>query len=115
MNKKSYFGIIAIATTIWGAMLLSSCSHDEYFYSEERVEQTAYSKYAAAFEKAFGKVDPNVDWGFSSKNANTRALTRGVGTYAQYKGNIQPTISFPTDCAASKFTPHLTNVPSYLD
>ena len=105
MNKKGYFGIIAIATTMWGAMLLSSCSHDEYFYSEEKVEQTVYSKYAAAFEKAFGKVDPNVDWGFSSKNANTRALTRAVGTYAQYRGNIQPTLDppFPSDCATSNF------------
>jgi hypothetical protein len=26
-----------------------------------------------------------------------------VGTYAQYKGNLQPTISFPSDCNASNF------------
>ena len=103
MNKKGYFGIIAIATTMWGAMLLSSCSHDEYFYSEERVEQTVYSKYAAAFEKAFGKVGPNVDWGFSSKSSSARALTRAVGTYAQYRGNITTSISFPEDCDASNF------------
>ena len=32
MNKKSYFGIIAIATTMLGAMALSSCSHDDYYY-----------------------------------------------------------------------------------
>ena len=107
MNKKSYFGILAIATTMWGAMLLSSCSHDEYFYSEERVEQTVYSKYAAAFEKAFGKVGPNVDWGFSSKNASTRAK----GDYTS-KGNLQPTITFPTDCAASKF---LDKVPDGVE
>ena len=55
MNKTSNLGIIVIATTMLGAMLLSSCSHDEYFYSEEKAEQTVYSKYAAAFEKAFGK------------------------------------------------------------
>ena len=105
MNKKGYFGFIAIATTMLSAMLLSSCSHDEYFYSEEKAEQTVYSKYATAFEKAFGKVGPNVDWGFSSKNASTRALTRAVGTYAQYKGNMQPNLNppFPTDCDASNF------------
>ena len=103
MNKRSYFGIIAIATTMLGAMLFSSCSHDEFYYSEEKAEQSVNDKYAAAFEKAFGKVGPNVDWGFSSKNAGTRAFTRAVGTYAQYRGNIQPTISFPTDCAASNF------------
>ena len=105
MNKKGYFGFIAIATTMLSAMLLSSCSHDEYFYSEEKAEQTVYSKYAAAFEKAFGKVGPNVDWGFSSKSSSARAMTRAVGTYAQYKGNIQPTLDppFPSDCAASNF------------
>ena len=107
MNKKSYFGFIAIATTMLSAMLLSSCSHDEYFYSEEKAEQTVYSKYAAAFEKAFGKVGPNVDWGFSSKNASTRAK----GDYTS-KGNLQPTITFPTDCAASKF---LDKVPDGVE
>ena len=113
MNKRGYFGIIAIATTMLGAMLFSSCSHDEFYYSEEKAEQSVNDKYAAAFEKAFGKVGPNVDWGFSSKNAGTRAFTRAVGTYAQYRGNMQPTISFPTDCDASKFTPDLTGIPSY--
>ena len=103
MNKRGYFGIIAIATTMLGAMLFSSCSHDEFYYSEEKAEQSVNDKYAAAFEKAFGKVGPNVDWGFSSKNASTRAFTRAVGTYAQYRGNMQPTISFPTDCNGSNF------------
>ena len=36
----------------------------------------AKAQYAAAFEKAFGKVGANVDWGFSS---TTRALTRAGG------------------------------------
>ena len=105
MNKRDYFGIIAIATTMLGAMLFSSCSHDEFYYSEEKAEQSVNDKYAAAFEKAFGKVGPNVDWGFSSKNAGTRAFTRAVGTYAQYRGNIQPTLDppFPSDCNASNF------------
>ena len=105
MNKTSNLGIMVIATTMLGAMTLSSCSHDDYFYSEEKVEQTVNDKYVIAFEKAFGKVGPNVDWGFSSKKASTRALTRAVGTYAQYKGNMRPTLDppFPTDCAASNF------------
>jgi hypothetical protein len=103
MNKRSDFGIIAIVASMLGTMVLSSCSHEEYFYNEEKVEQSANEKYAAAFEKAFGKVAPTVDWGFSSKNAKARALTRAKGTYASYKGNMQPTISFPTDCDASKF------------
>ena len=107
MNKKSYFGIIAIATAMLGAMVLSSCSHDDYYYSDEKAEKSVNEKYAIAFEKAFGKVGSNVDWGFSSKNANTRALTRAEGDrvdYDSYRGkNMQPTITFPTDCNASNF------------
>ena len=103
MTTKGNFGFIAIVTTLLVTIILSSCSHDKYLYSEEKVEQNYNEKYAAAFEKAFGKVGSNVDWGFSSKRANTRALTRAVGTYASFKGNLQPTISFPTDCDASKF------------
>ena len=104
MNKRSYFGIIAIATTMLGAMLFSSCSHDEFYYSEEKAEQSVNDKYAAAFEKAFGKVGPNVDWGFSSKNANTRGITRAGTNYASSRGNMQPSINFPEDLGADDFT-----------
>ena len=77
-------------------MVLSSCSHDEFSYSEEKVEQSVNDKYAIAFEKAFGKVGPQVDWGFRSKNTNARALTRaGVA--------FNTTINFPGNCDASKF------------
>ena len=96
MNKKTNFGIIVTVTVMMGAMVLSSCSHEDYFYSEEKAEQTINDKYAAAFEKAFGKVGPNVDWGFSSKNSSTRAFTRsGVA--------FNTTITFPDDCNASNF------------
>ena len=103
MIKKSYFGIVLIATSMLGATILSSCSHDDFSYSEEKVVEVVNAKYAVAFEKAFGKVGSNVDWGFSSKNTNTRAITRAVGTYASYRGNIEPTITFPEDCDASNF------------
>ena len=105
MNKKNYLSALVAIFAMISVMILSSCSHDEFYYSEEKAEQSVNDKYAAAFEKAFGKVGPNVDWGFSSKNASTRALTRAVGTYAQYRGNIQPTLDppFPSDCNASNF------------
>lgn len=103
MTKRTNFGFIAIVTTMLVTIMLSSCSHDKYLYSEEKVEQNYNEKYAAAFEKAFGKVGSNVDWGFSSKRANTRALTRAASTYADYKGNLNSTITFPTDCDASNF------------
>ena len=112
MKKNNYLGFIVIMTTLLGAMVLSSCKHDIY-YDEGRAEQEANDKYAAAFEKAFGHVAPTVDWGFSSKHINARALTRAVDTYATYKGNMQPTISFPTDCDASEINPDITGIPSY--
>ncbi|MBO4718678.1 MAG: hypothetical protein J5658_02285 [Prevotella sp.] len=103
MNKKSSFGSLVIATAILGAMVLSSCSHDDYYYSEENAELVANEKYAIAFEKAFGKVGSNVDWGFSSKNTNARAITRAKEDYTS-KGNLQPTITFPEkDCDASNY------------
>ena len=108
MNKKNYLSALVAIFAMISVMILSSCSHDDFYYNEEKAEQAVNDKYAVAFEKAFGKVGPNVDWGFSSKNASTRALTRAVGTYAQYKGNIQPTISFPSDCDADNF---LAEVP----
>ena len=105
MNQKSHSGIKVIATAILGAVVLSSCSHDDYYYSEENMEKSINEKYVIAFENTFGKVGPNVDWGFSNKNAGTRSFTRAVGTYAQYKGNMQPTLNppFPTDCNSSNF------------
>ena len=103
MRTTKFFPMMLIASTMLGAMALSSCSHDEYMYSEEKVETNVNDTYAAAFEKAFGKVGPNVDWGFGRQHAYSRGLTRVVGTYANYKGNMQPTISFPKDCDASNF------------
>jgi len=96
MNIKSLFGTFAIAATIGGAMAVSSCSHDDYYYSPEKAEKAVNESYAAAFEKAFGKVGTQVDWGFSSKKAGARAITRaGEG--------FETTIEFPGDCDASKF------------
>ena len=96
-----------IASTMLGVMALSSCSHDEYMYSEEKVETNVNDTYAAAFEKAFGKVGPNVDWGFGRQHAYSRGLTRAEEDrvdYDSYRGkNMQPTISFPTDCNGSNF------------
>ena len=105
MKKYLMIGVAALAF----AVTLTSCSKAGDLYDESRVEQqkeaTVNEKYAAAFEKAFGKVGPNVDWGFSSKKANARAFTRAGVSYADSKGNTQPTLdpSFPTDCAASFF------------
>lgn len=102
MKKNNYLGFIVIMTTMLGAMVLSSCKHD-FYYDEGRAEQEANDKYAAAFEKAFGHVAPTVDWGFRTKNATTRGITRSIDTYVSAVGHIEPTITFPEDCDASYF------------
>ena len=107
MRTTKFFPMMLIASTMLGAMALSSCSHDEYMYSEEKVETNVNDTYAAAFEKAFGKVGPNVDWGFGRQHAYSRGLTRAEEDrvdYDSYRGkNLEPTVTFPRDCDASKF------------
>ena len=99
MNRKGLLGFIVMAAAVCGTMALSSCKNSEdYSYNEDTAKQAANMKYTAAFVQAFGKPAANVDWGFSSKGK-----TRSVGDYASSKGSLQPTVSFPEDCDASKF------------
>jgi hypothetical protein len=71
MKKYLMTGVAALAF----AATFTSCSKSGDLYDEKAVEQqkteTINANYVAAFEKAFGKVGSNVDWGFSSK-AKTR-------------------------------------------
>ena len=109
MNKKNYFSALVAIVAMISVMILSSCSHDDYYYNEDKAEQALNDQYAIAFEKAFGKVGPNVDWGFGSKNSSTRAFTRAGGTYKDYRGHTatKDDLNFPEDCDADKFTPDL--------
>ena len=120
---KNY--LITGATALALLIAFAGCSKSNDLYDQGVVDEknkqdqekqnqqkvlTANEAYAVAFEKAFGTVGPNVDWGFGRKSSSTRAFTRAVGDYAQYKGNMQPTLDppFPSDCAASNF---LAEVP----
>ena len=80
MKKYLMGGIAAVAI----CAAFTSCSKSNDIYDAGAVEQqkqeainknieTAKANYAAAFEKAFGKVGSNVDWGFGSKAA-TRTI-----------------------------------------
>ena len=96
MKKRFYFNIFVSVTALMGAMVFTSCGQDDV-YSETNAERIANDKYAAAFEKAFGKVGSDVDWGFSSKNSSTRAFTRSGVAFST-------DITFPEDCDDSNFT-----------
>lgn len=73
---KKYLMTGAAALAIFAAF--TSCSKGEELYDQGAIdkqkEMTVNEQYIAAFEKAFGKVGANVDWGFSSKS-KTRANT----------------------------------------
>ncbi len=103
MKKYLMSGVAAIAFLA----VVTSCSKSTDLYDQDaqnlQKELVVNKNYAAAFEKAFGTVGSNVDWGFSSKIAKVRGITRSVGTYAGYRGSLEPTISFPEDAPASNF------------
>ena len=69
---------------------------------DQQNELAINEAYATAFEKAFGPVGSNVDWGFSRKSSNARAFTRAEGV------TFPTSITFPGDCDASNF---LADVP----
>ena len=80
MKKYLMGGIAAVAI----CAAFTSCSKSNELFDQNAAEQqkqeainknieTAKANYAAAFEKAFGKVGSNVDWGFGSKAA-TRTI-----------------------------------------
>lgn len=78
MKKYLMTGMAAIAF----CAAFTSCSKNDDLYDpsliEKMNEEAVNQKYAEAFESAFGKVGPNVDWGFGSR-ANTRALNMEAG------------------------------------
>ena len=90
-------------------LLLVSCHDSVTNYSPQQIKEIIQTDYDRSFTKAFGQVGENVDWGFSSN------YTRSISDYASYKGNMQPNLTFPTDCNANMFTPDLTGIKSYDD
>ncbi len=73
MKKYLMTGVAALAI----CAAFTSCSKSDELYDQgvinKQNEMTVNEQYAAAFEKAFGKVGANVDWGFSSKS-KTRSV-----------------------------------------
>ena len=109
---KKYLLTSAAALAFCG--LFTSCTHDLDYDGEAAAAQNSVMKtYEQAFITAFGQPDPNQEWGFGSKNSSTRAFTRAVGTYSNYKGSLEPVnVSFPEDTKdASKF---LAKVPDEI-
>jgi hypothetical protein len=79
---KKYFisGVLAIATVLTGAVVLTSCSHDEVTYSEENVQQAKHTEAVAKYEQSFvnllGQPAANQCWDFTK--GGSFAATRGA-------------------------------------
>ena len=116
---KNY--LITGATALALLIAFAGCSKSNDLYDQSVVDEknkqdqekqnqqkvlTANEAYAVAFEKAFGTVGPNVDWGFGRKSSSTRAFTRAGGV------TFNTDITFPEDCDASNF---LAEVPERVN
>ena len=104
--------LITGATALALLIAFAGCSKSNDLYDQSVVDEknkqdqekqnqqkvlTVNEAYAVAFEKAFGTVGPNVDWGFGRKSSSTRAFTRAGGV------TYNTDIVFPSDCDASNF------------
>ena len=81
MIKKSIFKVFVFATAMTGAMVLSSCSHDDATYSKEEVQQAKHAATLAQYQQTFvnmlGQPASNQSWDFTLANSHK---TRGTGS-----------------------------------
>lgn len=80
---KKYLITSAAALALCG--LITSCTHELDY--EASVQSSVVKKYEDAFVTAFGKPDPNQEWGFGTSVATSRAMTRDID------GITKPTFS----------------------
>ena len=79
---------------------IASCSHDEVDYSA--YVDNKLKAYQEVFVDAYGKIDPNQNWGFGTTSKASRQLTRAIDL------SFSEPFTFPPDAAADKF---LADVP----
>ncbi|MBR1448786.1 MAG: hypothetical protein IJ588_08610 [Prevotella sp.] len=79
MKKSLISGVAALAL---GFAIVGCSSHDDYNF-----EQAKQADYAKAFEKEFGKVATNQNWGFTDQNAGTRSANVNRNEWGTGNGN----------------------------
>ena len=86
---KKYF-ITAVAALSLGG-LFTSCTHDiDGSSSSVDIATNAQESYEQAFLNTFGRPIEGFDWGFGNASAASKATTRAMGDYENYKGTMQP-------------------------
>lgn len=103
MKKILFVGITALA--------MASCTHDDY------APVSKQEQYQAVFEKEFGAVNPNVNWGFTPQQVFTFDKdgkligTRGANTNANEWGGYVEVPEPLTEAQIQKVTTWFTNHP----
>lgn len=104
MKKILFVGITALA--------MASCTHDDY------APVSKQEQYQAVFEKEFGTVNPNVNWGFTPQQVFTFDKdgkligTRGANTNANEWGGYVEVPEPLTEAQIQKVTTWFTNHPN---
>ena len=104
MKKILFVGITALA--------MASCTHDHY------APVSKQEQYQAVFEKEFGAVNPNVNWGFTPQQVFTFDKdgkligTRGANTNANEWGGYVEVPEPLTEAQIQKVTTWFTNHPN---
>lgn len=104
MKKILFVGITALA--------MASCTHDDY------APVSKQEQYQAVFEKEFGAVNPNVNWGFTPQQVFTFDKdgkligTRGANTNANEWGGYVEVPEPLTEAQIQKVTTWFTNHPN---
>ena len=88
MLKKYFFKVTMIATAMTGAMVLSSCSHDDATYSPEEVQQAKHAEtlaqYKQTFVGIFGQPASNQCWDFTLANSHKTRGSSGSKALADW-------------------------------
>ena len=102
MKKILFVGITALA--------VASCTHDDY------APVSKQEQYQAVFEKEFGTVNPNVNWGFTpqqvftfdenGKLIGTRGADTGNNQWYQYVTVPDPLTEAQKDVVRKWFQTH---------
>lgn len=88
MKKYLFSSVLAIATVLTGAVVLTSCSHDDVTYSEENVQQAkhaeALAQYQQSFIGIFGQPASDQCWDFTLANSAKTRATESVKPLADW-------------------------------
>ena len=82
MNK-----IIRLLPLLAIGCLVTSCANNDGAYDENALANQKRAEYTAAFEKEFGTIASNQDWGFGTTTSSAKVGTRAANANSNQWGN----------------------------